>query len=159
MESEHKSHNPLYVDIGSDDCFEPAVEELVNIPKVAIEIYPRLHRRNLPRTHNVPNEVVLTVRAIFRHFKPMRVIATKGGGQWFIQLVTERGDMLRQYHHQYNSHTNPDGSTVSSSHKHFPTKKYPLYKSHHRIDTWAYEPESYPQDFIEAVKTFCKECK
>ena len=135
-----------------DNSFEPVIEELVNAPKVAVEIEPQKGK------HHVPNKFVLRVKGTPEHRKRLKVVATRAGGQWVISLVTEQGAILRQYHYQYSPHPNPDGSIVGRSHKHFPTKHYPLRKSHKDIETWAYDPGPYPQDFVEAVKEFCKEC-
>jgi hypothetical protein len=128
------------------------VEQLVSAQKVAVELTGG--RQQI----HPPNEFVLKVRTNPGHSVQMRLIATRNGGQFFITLITERGDVLRQYHYQYSPHPNPDGTNVGRSHKHFPTMLHPLRESHKDIDTWAYDPGYFPQDFVEAVKEFCKEC-
>jgi len=148
----YETQSLLPVVIGRDDSFEPIVEELVSVPKAAVEIVGG------QRKHHAPNEFVLKVGVAQEHRRPLRVLATKHGGRWFISLVTEQMDILRQYHYDYAGHGNPDDTVVGRSHKHFPTHKYPLRESHKGIETWAYDPGSYPQDFVEAVKHFCKEC-
>lgn len=136
----------------SNNCLDSMVETLVASPKVAVEVVGER------RKHHVPSEFVLRVKAASEHSKRLKVIAMKSGGQWFITLVTEQGEVLRQYHFQYSGHENPNGTVVGRSHKHFPTKRYPLQEGHRGIETWAYEPEPYPPDFVESVKEFCKEC-
>lgn len=152
LEGEHKISSLQSSIVGQDNCLDSAVEELVATPKVAVEV---LGER---RKHHVPSEFVLRVKVTSQHLKRLKVTATRAGGQWFITLVTERGEILRQYHFQYGSHENPDGTVVGRSHKHFPTEKYPLQEGHKGIETWAYDPGAYPDDFVEAVKEFCKEC-
>jgi len=151
---EESSQTPGYppTSINADDAFDQVVENLVGIPKVAVEIDPRNEKRR------APNKFVLRIKPSIRFPQPLKVTALKAGGQIFISLVTERGVVLRQYHHQYGNHPNPDKNIVGRSHKHFPTKKYPLREGHKGIDTWAYEPEPYPQEFAGAVKEFCAEC-
>ena len=138
--------------INKSDRYVFDTEQLVSTSKVAVEFMGERGRRN------APNEFVLRVRASEGHPPGFRVTATKNGGQWFISLVTERGHVLRQYHYQYSHHENPDGSVVGRSHKHVPTKKYPLREGHKGIDTWAYDPGPYTHDFVGAIKEFCKEC-
>lgn len=138
--------------IGKEDSLEPIVEELVSARKVAVEVIGGR------RIHHAPSEFVLRVKVIPEHFKRLKVIATRAGGQWFISLVTEDMDILRQYHYQYSHHGNPDGTIVGPSHKHFPTVQCTLREGHKGIETWAYDPGPYPQDFVEAVKHFCEEC-
>ncbi len=138
--------------IAADDSLNSTLEGLVNAPKIAVEIDPKGER------YRVPSEIVLRVRLVQDHSKHLKVVAKKAGGQWYITLVTERGEVIRQYHYQYSEHPNPDGATVGRSHKHFPTKRHPLREGHVGIETWAYDPEPYPEDFLDAVKEFCKEC-
>ncbi len=138
--------------ISQNDSFKRVVEELVSAHKVAVDVVGGR------RMHHAPSEVVLEVKVIPAHSKDLKVIATRGGGQWFISLVTEQGEVIRQYHNQYSPHQNPDSTIAGRSHKHFPTNQYPLREGHKGIETWAYDPGPYPQDFVEAVKHFCKEC-
>jgi len=138
--------------IGQHNYFDSVTEQLVATPKVAVEIIGGR------RIHHAPNEFVLIVKAATEHSKRLKVTATKAGGQWFLSLVTERGEILRQYHYQYSPHSNPDSTVVGRSHKHFPTEQYPLREGHKDIETWAYDPGAYPLDFVEAMKEFCKEC-
>lgn len=152
VEREYETRSLPPVGIGKDDSFEPIVEELVSAHKVAVDVVGRR------KMHHAPSEFVLEVKAIPVHSKHLKVIATRAGGQWFISLVTEQGEVLRQYHNQYGPHPNPDGTIVGRSHKHFPTEQYPLQKGHKGIETWAYNSGHYPQDFVEAVKEFCEEC-
>lgn len=135
-----------------DDAFDSMVEELVNTPKVAVETDTR------KTSQRIPNKFVFKIKAHLEHSKHFKVTATKAGGQWYISLVTESVDILRQYHFQYNGHTNPDGTTIGRSHKHFPTRQHPLREGHKDIETWAYDPGPYPQDFEGSVKEFCSEC-
>lgn len=138
--------------IGENDTLVPSIEELISAPKVAVEI------KGGKRRHNAPNEFVLRVKPNSRHSKRLIVLARKGGGRHLISLETEQGDVLRQYHYHYSGHGNPNRTTVGRSHKHFPTQKYPLRESHKDIETWAYDPGPFPEDFVDAVKHFCKEC-
>ncbi len=134
-----------------NDWLNSDIEHLVDEAKDASEITPK------SRKHSVPNELVLRVKIAGGHRRDLKVLARKAGGQWYIKLVTDKGDILRDYHYQYREHTNPDESITQRSHKHFPTMKYTLLDSHRGIDTWAYDPEPFPADFGEAVKAFCKE--
>lgn len=152
MEDKYKLISSPLIIIGENDLLNPKVEELVSAPKVATEI------DRGKKKHNAPNEFVLRVKALSSHSKRLNVIARKGGGRWFISLVTEQMDILRKYHYDYSGHGNPDGTSVGQSHKHFPTQQYPLRESHKDIETWAYDPGAFPQDFVEAIKQFCKEC-
>jgi len=138
--------------IGQHNYFDSVVEQLVATPKVAVEIIGGR------RIHHAPSDFVLIVKAATGHSTRLKVTATKAGGQWFLSLVTERGEILRQYHYQYSPHSNPDDTVVGRSHKHFPTEQYPLREGHKDIETWAYDPGAYPPDFVEAVKEFCREC-
>ncbi len=151
MEGKYETPSLPSVVIDSGDYFQPAVEKVVSAPKVAVEV------SGGQRMHHAPSEFVLRVKVIPEYPKRLKVIAKRAGGQWFISLVTEQMDVLRQYHYQYSQHGNPDGSVVGHSHKHFPTVHYPLREGHKGIETWAYDPGPYPQDFVEAVKEFCKE--
>jgi hypothetical protein len=141
---------PLSINKGDSYVFD--IERVVSTPKDAVEY------RGERRRQHAPSDFVLRIREITGYSPGLMVTATKMGGQCFISLVTERGKILRQYHLQYSTHQNPDGSMVGRSHKHVPTNKYPLREGHKGIDTWAYDPGSYPYDFVEAVKAFCKEC-
>jgi len=152
VEGEYQTRSSPPVQIGTDDSFETVVEELISAHKVAVDVVGGR------RMQHAPSDFVLEVRVIPLHSKHLKVIATKAGGQWFISLVTDQGEVLRQYHNQYSPHPNPDGTIVDPSHKHFPTQRYPLQKGHKGIETWAYNPGPYPKDFVEAVKCFCKEC-
>ncbi len=138
--------------INKSDSYVFNTEQLVSTPKVAVEFMGERRRRN------APSEFVFRVRESEGHSSRLRVTATRSGGQWFISLVTERGQVLRQYHYQYSPHKNPDGNVVGRSHKHVPSNNNPLREGHKGIDTWAYDPGPYPHDFVEAVKEFCKEC-
>ena len=138
--------------IGENDILVPSVEELVSAPKIVVEI------EGGKRKHNAPNEFTLRVKPSSSHSRRLIVLARKGGGRRFISLVTEQGDVLRQYHYDYSGHGNPNHTTVGQSHKHFPTRNYPLRGSHKGIETWAYDPGLFPEDFVDAVKHFCKEC-
>lgn len=151
MEETHGTIN-LATIINGKDALVPSIEELVNAPKVAVEI------DRGKRKHNAPNEFILEIKPITSYSKRLMVIARKGGGRQFISLVNERGEVLRDYHYHYSGHRNPDHTASGPSHKHFPTQSYPLRESHRDIETWAYDPEPFPDDFIEAVIHFCKEC-
>ena len=136
------------------DSLNSDIEKLVGMPKVAVEITPR------KRKHTIPNEFVLRVKSVEGHSRSLKVLAKKAGGQWYISLVTDQGDIiLRKYHYQYRGHPNPTDKVTGRLHKHFPTVKYPLLESHKDIKTWAYDPKPFPNDFGEAVKHFCRECK
>ena len=152
MAGEYETQSLPPVEIGEDDSFEPTVEQLVSASKVAVEI------DDGQRKHHAPNEFVLNVKVLPQHAKRLKVIARRAGGRWFITLVTEQMEILRDYHFNYAEHGNPDDTVVGRSHKHFPSRKYPLRKSHKGIETWAYDPGPFPQDFVQAVKHFCKEC-
>lgn len=152
VDRSHQSPSLPTVAISPSNSFISIVEELVNAPKEAVEM------SGGRRKHHAPSNFILRVKVIQGHSNRLKVIAIKAGGQWFISLVTEQGEVLRQYHYQYNTHPNPDGSTVGRSHKHFPTRRYPLRKRHKDIQTWAYDPEPFPHDFEDAVKHFCEEC-
>jgi hypothetical protein len=146
-----KLSNPISAIKGNGSLL-PEIERLLAIPKSATEILPR------GRGKNKPKELILRIKANNTHFGGMKLLAKEARGQWFITFLTDKNDIIRQYHYQYNGHPNPDSSITDRSHKHFPTKKYPLLESHNEIDTWAYNPEPFPDDFIEAIKSFCKEC-
>ena len=133
------------------DYLDEDIERIVQEPKVAVEIIPRRRRQS------VPNEFVLRVRLARGHSRGLKVLARKAGGQWFISLTTERGDIIRRYDYQYRGHPNPNGTMTGKSHKHIPTERYPLIEGHKKINTWAYDPETYPDEFEEAVKCFCVE--
>lgn len=150
MVEEMQSMTSLPVD--NNDSLVLTTEALVKVSKVAVEI------EGGRRRHSAPNEFVLRVKPEPGHSKRLLVLAQKSGGRRFISLVTENGEILRQYHRDYSGHGNPDDTVVSKSHKHYPTQKYPLGDSHRNIDTWAYDPGPFPEDFVEAVKHFCVEC-
>ena len=155
MRNQLYSENNLFITdiINNHNSLDEYIEELISVPKIATEILDTRTKQK------IPNEFKLRVKSKTGHLKNLKVLAIKAGGQHFISLVTEQGDILRQYHYQYNGHKNPDKSKTGKSHKHFPTRIYPLRKSHKRMDTWAYDPtDIFPADFVEAVKHFCKEC-
>ncbi len=138
--------------MGVGDMLLPEVEDLLQAPKVAEEI------NGGKRKHAAPNEFRLRVKRASGRNPGLIVVARKGGGSWFITLVTEHGDVLRQYHYGYTGHGNPNGTITGRSHKHFPTRNCPLQWSHKGIKTWAYDPDPFPGDFVDDVKHFCEEC-
>ncbi len=143
---------PPHVAIGKSDSFVADVEELVSARKEAVEVIGGR------RAHHAPSEFVLRVRVVPQYPRQLKVVASRAGGQWYISLITDQGDILRKYHYQYSTHPNPDQTIVDRSHKHFPTQRYPLRERHKGVETWAYDPGPYPKDFVDAVKFFCDEC-
>ncbi len=138
--------------IGEDDELDTYCEQLVSAPKIANE------KPEDRKSHRVPNEFVLRVRVAKGTHQRLQVLAKRAGGQWFMSLETDKGEILRGCHYQHTGHPNPDGSMTGRYHKHFPSKLFPLLKGH-RVNTWAYDPPvSFPNDFVDSVKCFCKEC-
>lgn len=137
----------------SDDQLISEVESVLDAQKSGSSI--RDPSRSLLR---VPNKVTMRVRSKVASVPNLLLIAVRSGSsRIFIDLLREndRRHVYRQYHKDFSSHINPDGSDTTNSHIHFPTMEHPLRTHHRRESTWACPVLEIPDNLSNAIKCLC----
>ena len=137
----------------SDDQLIGEVESVLGAQKFASSV--RDPSRSLLK---LPNKVTMRVRSRVTSVPDLLLIAERGGPfRIWIDLLREndRRHVYRQYHKDFSSHSNPDGSDATNSHIHFPTMEHPL-RTHHRGDsTWACPVLDIPDTLSDSIKFLC----
>ncbi len=116
--------------------------------------------RNNASGFRSPSIIRVRVRGM-AHFPEMIATALRNGPRMYVDLflAKQTGTAFRQFHVGVTPHDNPDGSSATAVHFHFPTLWYPLTTHHKGSPTWAYAYGPRPEDLVEAFKAACAEWK